>query len=888
MPLATGDKLGPYEILGPLGAGGMGEVYRARDTKLNRDVAVKILPQAMAGDPERLRRFEREAQMLAALNHQNIAAIYGVEGPALVMEFVDGEMLCGPLPIDQAIAIARQIAEALEYAHEKGIIHRDLKPANIKVSSSGQVKVLDFGLAKAMTDDPQSQVYGNSPTLSLAATKMGVILGTAGYMSPEQAKGAAVDKRADIWAFGAVLFELLAGKRLIDEPTASEAMAAVLKSDLDFSGLPASTPPHIRRLIERCLQRDPRKRLRDIGEARLVFESPEEQPAAVATKSSSSHWGWIAAGVLAVAFAVAGAGWYRATRPAPLRPLMRLNVEVGSDAVVTQARASNPLAISPDGTRLALTYLGADGKVRLGTRLLNQSAITPLANTENAEGPFFSPDGQWIGFAADGKLKKISVDGGAAVTLCDAPQLRGASWGDDGNIVLTVGQGASALVRVSSNGGKLEALTKLNPEEHTHRWSQILPGGKAVLFTSSLSTNYDEGNIEALILKTGERKIVQRGGHSGHYLESGHLVYLHQSTLFAAPFDLDRLELSGPAVPILEDVASGGSSWGFAFSRTGSFVYVPGTPRPGYSIFWSDGAGKRQVLHAPLGRYLTPRLSPDGKRVAFTLASPTQEDIWVKDLERDTPSRLTFVGGFNRFPVWTPDGKNIVWDSRDPKGPGMYWIRSDGSGQAQRLSEYDTPFSFSPDGKRLATVRSNKEGNTDIWTVPISGDAAHLEIGRAEPYLGTPFNETDPAFSPDGRWLAYASNESGTMEVYVRPYPGPGGKWQISTGGGRFPVWSRSGHDLLFEKIRSGEGRFMTVSYTVKGEAFSASTPRAWSPVPVIVPGQYPNYDLAPDGKRIAAFLREVDDADRPKPVTHLTFLLNFFDELQRKAPAKN
>jgi serine/threonine-protein kinase len=407
------------------------------------------------------------------------------------------------------------------------------------------------------------------------------------------------------------------------------------------------------------------------------------------------------------------------------------------------------------------------------------------------------------------------------------------------------------------------------------------------LFTAHTGAgSYDTANIEVLTLKTGERKILQRGGFSGQYLPSGHFVYLHQSTLFAAPFNLDRLELTGAPVPILEDAGSTTTAGGdFAFSKNGSFVYLSGrASAAGWPISWLDSAGKKQVLHAPPGRYFGPRVSPDGKRLAFEMASSQGGDIWVKDLERDTPSRLTFLGGNNTFPVWTPDGRAIVFRSQDPTNPGLYWIRSDGSGAPQRLSDgksQDTPYSFSPDGKRLAFHRLGANNLPDIWTAPIEGDPVQPRLGKAELFLGTPFVEAEPAFSPDGRWLAYGSNESGTGEVYVRPFPGPGGRWQISTGGGRFPLWSRSGHELLFEKP-GGDG-IMAVSYTTKGDTFTASTPKVWSATRLLGLGNNPNYDLAPDGKRIAAFLQS-EDLEGQKPLTHLVFLLNFFDELRRKA----
>jgi predicted Ser/Thr protein kinase len=483
MPLPVGDKLGHYEILAPIGAGGMGEVYRARDTKLKRDVALKVLPDSFANDPERMARFQREAEVLASLNHPNIAQIYGVEERALAMELVEGEAPKGPMPFDDAWKIASQIAAALEYAHDKGIIHRDLKPANIKVTPDGTVKLLDFGLAKAFTNQREPQTSAeNSPTLTLAATEVGVILGTAAYMPPEQAKGKSVDKRADIWSFGVVFYELLTGERAFQGEDVSETLVSVMRDQPDLSKVPAKA----RKLIGRCLEKDPKKRLRDIGEAAFLLEEPQELGSVAPLRSRLGWLAWAVAGVSTLALIVSAVLLYNATRPAPLRPLMRLNVEIAPDTpLALGGNAGNMLAVSPDGARLALTLRGADGKVRLYTRLMSQGQVTPLAGTDNASFPFFSPDNEWIGFFADGKLKKISVEGGAAVTLCDAPSLRGASWGDDGNIIAALSN-TGGLSRIPSAGGTPVPVTKLNPGERSHRWPQVLPGSQAVLFTTQL------------------------------------------------------------------------------------------------------------------------------------------------------------------------------------------------------------------------------------------------------------------------------------------------------------------------------------------------------------------------------------------------------------------
>jgi serine/threonine-protein kinase len=914
MPLSAGTRLGPYEIVAPIGAGGMGEVYRARDTRLGRDVALKVSAAQFT------ERFEREGRTIATLNHPNVCALYDVgalpDGLGyLVMELVEGPTLAerireGALPLSDALAIARQIGTALDAAHEKGIIHRDLKPANIKVTHEGVVKVLDFGLAKAGGTAPANDPE-QSPTMSMAATQAGVILGTAAYMSPEQARGKVVDKRADIWAFGVVLHEMLTGKRLFQGEDLRDTLASVVKDRPDLTGVPAP----VRRLLERCLEKDPKKRLRDIGDAWGLLDEEVESTAPLQSRLGKA--GWIIAGALVFALIVAvvtSVLLYNATRPAPLRPLIRLNAEIAPDMPLARGgggSAGNMLAVSPDGARLAVTLRGADGKLRLYTRLLNQSQVTPLVGTENASFPFFSPAGDWIGFFADNKLKKIAVEGGEAVTLCDAPNLRGASWGDDGNIIAALNTGG-VLSRVPSEGGAPVPVTKLNSGEVTHRWPQVLPGSQAVLFTASTHTGReDDGNIDVISLKTGERKTVERGGFSPGYLATsngtGHLIYLHQSTLFAVLFDPGRLAATGSPAPILEDVSSTSTAGGdFAFAGSGAspigsgtFVYLSGKGQlGGYSISWVDRSGKTQPLHAPIDLYATPRFSPDGKRLAFSIVNGQSDDIWVKDLDRDTPSRLSFLPGQNRFPVWTPDGKNIVFQSTNPAAPGMYWIRSNGSGQAQPLTNgkrQEAPNSFSPDGKRLAFYQIGNGGSMDIFTALVEGDPARgatpsgsagVRLGKAELFLGTPFAEVLPAFSPDGRWLAYQSNESGTFEVYVRPFPGPGGRWQISTGGGLFPVWSRDGRELLFETM---DQRVMAVGYTVihqtGGDSFSAGKPWVWTEARLRSLATSSNYDLAPDGKRLAAML--ADNANGQKPPTHLTFLLNFFDELRRRAPGK-
>jgi len=870
----------------------MGEVYRARDSKLNRDVAIKVIPESFAQDPDRMARFTREAQVLASLNHPNIAAIYGVEDCALVLELVEGPTLAeriasGPIPLDEALPIAKQIAEALEYAHEKSVVHRDLKPANVKVTPEGRVKVLDFGLAKALASEP-SQAEACA-TMTMGATVAGFILGTAAYMSPEQAKGKPVDRRADIWAFGVLLVEMLSGRKLYTGETVSETLASVIKDTPDLAGLPAETPSAIRKVLRRCLDKDPRRRLQAIGEARFAIDEvgqPELETEAArgpAPQTGPRGVPFWAAGLLALVAVCALALLWRATKPVD-RPLMRFSADLGPDAV---AGVNTTAILSPDGTRIAFPARGANG-IQIATRLIEQSKATILSGTEGAADPFFSPDGQWIGFAADQKLKKISVQGGAPVSLCEALSLRGAAWGEDGNIIANLD--SLHLFRIPAAGGTPQLVAK--PEDHgmrTYRWPQILSGGDTLLVTANnVAANYEDASIAAVSLKTGQFKIVERGGYFGRYLPSGHLIYVHQGTLFAVPFDLKRLETSGTPAPQLEEVAgypvSGGGQ--LDFSQAGILVYLAGKSAPASgSPVWLDGAGKEVPLLTAPGQLLTPRFSPDGKRLALSVNG----DISVYDLERGALSRITFTPGpLNRYPVWTPDGRHIVF--APAAGTGLWWIRADGSGQPERILETQgvgVPGSFSPDGKRLAFHQNSQGTGFDIWILPLdTTDPDHPKPGKPELFLNTPGNDVDPAFSPDGRWLAYASDESGRSQVYVRPSGEPygsGGKWQISTAPGRSPIWSPNRKELFFESL---DGHIQVAEYTSSGEAFVPGKPRQWCDTPVLVTGILSNLDLAPDGKRFVAFPAP-EGGGAEKTSLHVTFLLNFFDELKRRMPAK-
>jgi serine/threonine-protein kinase len=884
MRLSIGATLGAYEILAPIGSGGMGEVYQAHDTKLGRDVAIKVLPEAFAHDPQRLSRFQREAKVLASLNHPNIATIHGLEESKgthyLVMELVAGETLAervkqeGAVPIEEALGIARQIAEALEAAHEKSIIHRDLKPANVKVTPEGKVKVLDFGLAKAFAGEESGSDPSNPPTLSQAATLQGVILGTAAYMSPEQARGKAVDKRTDIWAFGCVLYELLTGKQAFNGEDITDILAAVVRAEPDWNRLPESTPHSIRALLRRCLQKDKTLRIRDAGDAHIeiheAMAAPRDVGAAGAASSPRSKLPWGVAAALAIVAAVALLALWRATRPIEqkLRPLVRLDVDLGPDVSLGSLAGADAI-LSPDGTRLVYVSQG-----RISTRRLDQPEATELAGTQGATAPFFSPDGQWVAFFAQGKLKKISVEGGAAIVLCDATSGRGGSWGEDGNIIAEL-INTGGLSQIASAGGAPTPVTELQSGEATHRWPQILPGGKAVLFTAhSGIVGYDSANIEVMTLPDHHRKTLDRGGMFGRYLPSGHLIYVNRGTLFAVPFDLDRLEVRGTPEPVLDQVGynAGTGSAALDFSQTGTLIYRSAEAGGGLLIVqWLNAAGKTQPLLAKADAYTRPSLSPDGNRLAISTT-----DIWVYEWQRDTMTRLTFD---NRaiFSLWSPDGRYIAFQAPG----GMFWTRSDGSGKPQPLTQSKNtqyPWSFTADGKRLAFYEFNPETGVDLWTVPLESDGAGLRAGKPEPFLRTPFDERQPSFSPDGRWLAYASNESGRFQVYVRAFPDKGGKWQISNSGGMYPLWSRNGRELFFH---TEDNQIMVAGYTVKGDSFVAERPLVWSEKRLADVGTAANYDLAPDGKRVAV-LMPAETAGGQRAQSHLIFLENFFDEVRR------
>jgi len=817
MSLSPGTKLGPYEIVAPLGAGGMGEVYRAHDSRLNRDVAIKVLPAAFADNPDRMARFQREAQALAALNHPHIAAIYGIEQSAIVMELVEGKNLSGPVPVEEAIAIARQIADALDAAHQRNIIHRDLKPANIRITPAGSVKVLDFGLAKTLEANSMSAAPANSPTLSMESTRAGVILGTAGYMSPEQARGNAADKRADIWSFGVVFYELLAGCRAFEGETVSDTMASILKSDPDWSKLPPGTPLSVRRLLGSCLQRDPNKRLRDIGDAWNDMDRPADVP-------RQTRLLWVLGTVAAFALLAAGGvtwAWLRVPS-APQRAVTR--------SAMTLAKTGRSPALSRDGTRLAYSEW-SEGAPELSLRMMDQLDGKSIPGNVGGLYPEFSPDGQWIAYftsRAPFQLRKIPAGGGTPITLYDmtADDAGGATWGSDDTIVFGTSKG---LMRMPAGGGEPQPLTKVNSKEgeRYHYGPHFLPGGQTILFSIYTARS---SRVAVLDLKTGTTRVIVKVGYQASYVPSGHLVYVDGRTLFAVPFDLKRLEVTGSATPVVEGIYRAN----YTFSDSSLLVFRATDENSPTTLEWTNRQGVAQALSGPPRFWDRFTVSPDGKLVAASIADFTNKngsgarDIWIYDLERRTLTRLTFER-WNAHPIWTPNGRLITFASfRDGKW-GIYQIAMDRSREPELLlttglDQFDTssvsPSSWTPDGKSLLYAQYAL-GKSQFWILTVPGSSVE---SKPRLFSETTFRESDPQVSPNGHWLAYTSDESGKSEVYVEPFPEPGGKSQISTRGGAGAMWSRNGRELFYSE--TGTNKLMAVDVPA-GPVFRVGHPHA-------------------------------------------------------------
>jgi len=891
---ALGETFGPYEITGWLGSGAMGEVYRARDTKLHRDVALKLLPQLFAFDVERRARFTREAQILASLNHPNIATIYGLEQAggreALVLELIDGPTLAdriqqGAMPSDEVMSIAKQIAKALEAAHEQGIVHRDLKPSNIKLQPNGIVKVLDFGLAKAMAPARAGADGGEPTRFATAATREGVIVGTIGYMSPEQARGKAVDKRTDIWAFGCVIYEMLTGTPAFAGDDATEMLAAIVRGEPAWEALPAGTPPNVSNLLRRCLTKDPHDRLRDIGDARLAMEGAfDTQPDALASSASAPVRTRFAAyaAVLLLGSALTGVAVWSRLHTGPPR-LARFAIQLGAGESFS-LRGRHLVTMSPDGR--FIVYAANEA---LYLRPLDQLQARRIAGTEDrGRSPFFSPDGQGIGFWADDQLKRVALSGGAPVTLCRVPAPWGVSWENDNTIL--IGEGPEGIWRVPDTGGMPEVIVKVASGEAAHG-PHLLPGGEWVLFTllPKNTRSWDEAQIVAQSLRTGDRRVLVRGGHDGRYVGTGHLVYALNRNLLAVPFDADDLVVTGDATTVLDGVADAdenttGASH-FDVTSEGGLVYVPRlTPRMAHALVWVDREGREEAIKTPVREYIYPRISPDGTRVAVAIDVRNQEnDVWIWDLARETLTRLTFDPGFDEPPAWTPDSRRIAFAS-DRDGGGLFWQAADGTGPVERLTQGRNffPTAFSPDALKLVfSSSSSSQVSSDIVTLtPGSRD-------RPSPLIHTPFRELNAEISPDGRWIAYQSDESGHAEIYVRPFPNiDGGRWQVSTDGGERPLWARNGRELFYVTAVG----LMTVPIETT-TAFSNGKARKllddryrYFFGDVFFQGR--TYDISPDGKRFLVIKQAAESGTEDDSSNlRLVVVLNWTEELKQLAP---
>ncbi len=867
-----GDRIAHYEVLGELGAGGMGVVYRARDLRLDREVAIKALPEEFTQQADRVVRFEREAKMLASLNHPRIAAIHGMERSEgksfLILELVEGDTLAdlisrGPVPARKAMELARQITEALEAAHACGIVHRDLKPANVKATPEGEVKVLDFGLAKTAEPKALDVDLSQSPTLMAEMTGPGVLTGTAAYMSPEQVRGQPVDKRADIWAFGCLLYEMLSGRRAFGGKTVPDILAAVVRGEPDWQALPATTPWQIRRLLRRCLQQEPAKRLHDIADARLeiveALAGPGEELAGGGPSGTARRRSWIApvAAAALTGLVIGGAvGWTLHTRPPPAPRVTRFSLQLGPGSRLGGIY-SPAIAIDPAGERIAFSRTTAEG-TQIYLRQLDGLEALAVPGTEGASQPFFSPDGSELGFLAAGQMRKVPVEGGDPVTLCRAAGLRGASWAADGTIVYVPGMYAG-IWRIPASGGTPTQILDAGAraEDAIYVWPQVLPDG-AILFTT-----YGQGDYQykAAVRPAGggPRQIVLENASYARYLPTGHLLFLREEKMWIAPFDLSRPRIVGTPVQMLEGVLWRGLGLAqIDVSDAGTLVYAPGAGAD-QPLLLADRQGEVTVLPAPPRHYVAPAWSPDGRRIAVEIPG-ANSDLWLYELDRGTLTRLTYALGTDEAPTWSPDGRQIGFSSYG-RGKALS-VSSGGGGDERPLFLVDNHYGrlsdWSADGSRVFYEEHNAETGMDIWEAEVGGEPRLL--------LQTEFNEDSPRLSPDGRWLAYRSDESGRSEIYVRRYPLTGAKWQVSTDGGFHPRWPETAAELFF---RSG-GKLMSAAIQ-SGEEFEASRPRMLFEAPF---GS--SYDVSPDGTRF------VFAGQAPQGPAEVHVVLNWFDEVRK------
>jgi len=901
-----------YEIIRELGKGGMGEVYLAEDTNLKRQVAIKVLPQPFGLDKERLARFEREARLLASLNHPNIATIHGLEKSDeqqfLVMELVEGDTLAdrimrGSLPTDEVLEVCKQIAEGLEAAHEKGIIHRDLKPSNVKVTPEGKVKILDFGLAKAFHEEPTTPAtdLSKSPTLTDRMTRPGVILGTAAYMSPEQARSHSVDKRTDIWAFGCVLYECLTGKPVLQGETVTDTLALILKGEPDWIKLPANTPSNIRILLRRCLQKDPRKRLRDIGDARIEMEEMDAALPIEETEKKRFPMSWIfifvAAGILLglligiIATRTGGSG----LAPSPVASVIKVEPNHSLTGVRMEFEFNWPsrtaMAISKDGNFIIYCAIndqaGPETSSQLFMRRLDKLENIPIPGTEGGMSPFLSPDNRWIGFFATDKLKKVSVEGGVPQDLCEVRLPFGASWGDDDRIVFT-SRGDTGLFSIPSHGGKPEILTEPDLEhgEYSHRLPSHLPNGKGVLFTITRSTHDIEPCIAILEGNNKRWRLLLEDASDARYIPTGHLVFLRRGALMAVAFDLEKLDHYGQPVPVIPGVMHGLNSGHsdyctgagqYSVSASGNLAYVPGgiIPDRKNSLIWVDHKGNETQISSHIKAYFSPRLSQDGQRIVYKTIG-TEAYIWVYDISRDISSPVILKGhGFS--PIWTPEGNEIVFGWQGSVPPrNIYMMSVDGRESMERLitsQEIKAASSYSPDGNLLAYVEGMD--NRDILIYDFRDKSS-------TPFAATEHEETHPEFAPDGRWIAYCSDEEGQTEIYVRPCSGIGETIKVSREGGKEPVWARSGKQIFY---RSLDWRQMWAVNVRTDPDFSPGKPRLLFEkrgLGIAIPVR--GYDISLDDQ---FFLMVKLEEREPQPVTEMILIQNWFEELKQLVPTR-
>jgi Tol biopolymer transport system component len=867
--LAAGARLGSYEVTGPLGAGGMGEVYRARDTRLGRDVAIKALPAAFEQEPERLARFEREAKLLASLSHPNVGAIYGLEEANghryLVLEFVEGETLArrltrGPLPLEEALEVCRQIAAAVEAAHESGIVHRDLKPGNVMITPSGGVKVLDFGLAKsgAASGSSSDPSLSASPTMTYSATGAGVILGTAAYMSPEQARGKAVDKRTDIWSFGCVLYECLTGRQVFEGETVSDLIARILERDPDLGALPAPTPNRVRELLRRCLEKDGRRRLRDIGDAKIEIEdvlavrSSGSARAAAAAGRPGSVLGLAAFGAAVALVSVAATLLVPAAfrRAPPARPT---RFPVLAPEAATLAADGAECSISPDGRTLAFVAVDSGGTALVWARPLESLTARPLPGTENGDLPFWSPDSRFVGFFADGKLKKVPVQGGAPEVLCDANNGRGGTWNASGVIVFCPA-GEGPLYQVSASGGDPRPVTSLDSTRHEtgHRFPCFLPDGRHFLF-SVLPGRQGKLDIDVGSLDSPKRAHVLAATSGAVYAPPGDLIFERNLALAAQRFDARRLRLVGDPLS-LGDVPAASNYTGARLasaSATGTLAFLSGQILNTTPV-WVDRSGRTQgTVHVPAGRYTGASLSPDGRRALLVRENgPTESDLWMVELDRGVMTRFTYGPSQNTAAVWSPDASRIAFES-DRDGPFDFFVKPASGATAEEPLLQSSAFfkhlgDWSRDGKIIVYQQLDARTGWDLWILPLEGDRT------PRPYLRTPFNERFGSLSPDGKWMAYSSDESGRSEVYVQSFPAPGNKVQISTGGGFAGAWRSDGREILFA---GPDGQTTMSADVTTAPEFRASAPRAINKLPSNLAG----LAITPDFQRLLLLLPSGD-----------------------------